>query len=293
MKTLAKQRQLFCLSLSIILFVVNALTFEVNAKEQTHNKLSDTENGGFLEITSGIVALNSRYVDAPKTVGSVTDLRFRYYWNNFFLEYEGFKGLGFPGIGYNFYNQESWMLDLFITETHPAILWNEGDYIENGIINEQDGLIGITPREADDRWSLRATHFIDDKTALRILFSPVPDIGSIRGNSPYVAVWYGKIWQHQNMNFHATFNAQYYNANTLDYYYGVSGQDISEKFSAYTASSGISLSAELGITYPLATDWLLESSFKVTRLPSSIYKSPLIDTQFETYAQLSLTYVLF
>lgn len=293
MSTSVKQRPTYYLSIFFIFVIINALAFIANAEEQTNNKLSDTDNGGFLEITSGIAALNSRYVDAPKSVGSVTDLRFRYYWNNFFLEYEGFKGLGFPGVGYNFYNQDSWMLDVFLTETHPAILWNEGDYIENGIINEQDGLTGITPRKSDNRWSLRATRFINDTTALRILIASESDINGIDYSSPYFAAWYGITWQHQNINFHSTFNVQYDNAQTLDYYYGVSGQDISDKFTAYTASSGVSVSAELGITYPLAIDWLLESSFKITRLPNSIYNSPLIDTRFETYTQLSLTYVLF
>jgi hypothetical protein len=293
LSTSVKQRPTYYLSIFFIFVIINALAFIANAEEQTNNKLSDTDNGGFLEITSGIAALNSRYVDAPKSVGSVTDLRFRYYWNNFFLEYEGFKGLGFPGVGYNFYNQDSWMLDVFLTETHPAILWNEGDYIENGIINEQDGLTGITPRKSDNRWSLRATRFINDTTALRILIASESDINGIDYSSPYFAAWYGITWQHQNINFHSTFNVQYDNAQTLDYYYGVSGQDISDKFTAYTASSGVSVSAELGITYPLAIDWLLESSFKITRLPNSIYNSPLIDTRFETYTQLSLTYVLF
>jgi len=296
LNTLVKQHPIHHLSLTVIIFfVVITLTFSVNAQEQINNKLSDTEDGGFFEITTGVVALKSRYVDAPKDIGLVTDLRFRYYWNNFFLEYEGFKGLGFPGVGYNFYNQNAWMFDVFITETHPAILWDGGDgNIENGVINEQDGLIGITPRDSDGRMSLRATHFIDERTALRIVIAPMSDLKEIEGISPYLAVWYGKTWQYQNVNFHTTLNAQYYNANTLDYYYGVADKDISEKFNYYyKAKSGISLSVELGMVYPLATDWLLEGSFKFTHLPDSIYNSPLINTRLESQAQISVTYVLF
>jgi hypothetical protein len=285
---------MYNLSLTIVLFfVVNTLFFTVNAKEQINNKLSDTEDGGFFEITTGVIALDSRYIDAPKEIGSVTDLRFRYYWNNFFLEYEGFKGLGFPGVGYNFYNQNAWMLDVFITDTHPAILWEVEGHIESGVINEQDGLAGIIPRQSDNRWSLRATHFIDDTTVLRIIIAPISDLKEIETVSPYLAGWYGKTWQHKNMNFHATLNAQYYNSNILDYYYGIAGDDVSDKFEYYKASSGISLSAEFGIAYPLAKDWLLESSLKFTRLPDSIYHSPLIKTRLESQAQISVTYVIF
>lgn len=285
---------MYNLSLTVVLFfVVNTLLFTVNAKEQINNKLSDTEDGGFFEITTGVIALDSRYIDAPKEIGSVADLRFRYYWNSFFLEYEGFKGLGFPGVGYNFYNQNAWMLDVFITETHPAILWEDEGHIENGVINEQDGLIGITPRESDDRISLRATHFIDDTTVVRIVVAPISDLKGLADVSPYLAAWYGKTWQHKNINFHATLNAQYYNSNILNYFYGVADDDISGKFQSYKASSGISLSAEFGVVYPLAKDWLLESSLKLTRLPNSIYHSPLIDTRLESQAQISVTYVLF
>ena len=294
MNTQVKQRPVHHLSLSFIIFlIVNASIFNVGAQEQINNKLSDTEDGGFFEFTAGIVALDSRYVDAPKDIGSVADIRFRYYWNNFFLEYEGYKGLGFPGVGYNFYNQNTWMFDVFITEIHPAILWEDDGHVENGVINEQDGLIGITPKDSDDRISLRATHFIDDKTALRIVIAPMSDLKEMKEDSPYLAVWYGKTWQHQNINFHTTLNAQYYSSDILNHYYGVEGEDISDKFESYSAQGGISLSAELGMAYPLTKDWLLESSLKLTRLPDSIYNSPLINTRLESQAQVSVTYVLF
>jgi outer membrane protein len=287
LNSVLKQISVFTLTLLVILLFTNS------AVGQNNNKLSDTENGGFLEINTGILALNSRYLDAPENAGVIADLRFSYYWRGFFLENRGHQGIGFPGIGYNFYNEDSWMLDIFITETHPSILWDYGIDIENGVLNEQDGLIGIRPRESDDRIALRATRFIDDTTALRFLIAPISDTKGIAEVSPYLAVWYGKTWQYQNINFHSIYSAQYYNTSTLQYYYGVTDEDVSEKFQPYKAHSGVSLSAEFGMTYPLSADWLFESSVKLTRLPDNIHNSPLVSGRFESQALISLTYVIF
>lgn len=280
----------FSIQVFYIFFIV---FFTSHAQSEINNKLSDTQDGGFLEINSGVVALQSRYIDAPKDIGLFTDLRFSYYWRNFFLENKGIKGLGVAGMGYNFYNQNAWMFDVFVTETHPAILWNESDYIENGLIDEQDGLLGIKPRDTDDRTSLRATYFIDDTSSLRFIIAPISEVSGINSFSPYVAAWYGNTWQYKNMNFHTILNAEYFDTNTLDYYYGIRPDDVTDKFTLYQATKGISISAEVGLTYPLSSDWVLESSVKFTRLPTSMYKSPLVHTRLEAYAQLSVTYVLF
>ncbi|WP_340676705.1 MipA/OmpV family protein [Paraglaciecola sp.] len=248
------------------------------------DEASNTDNdSNFLEINFGLTTFESRYTDAPENIGVFFLIHLNYQWKGFFIENKGNKSLGMPGGGYHFYNQKNWVLDAYISETHHGIL---EEYTEN-LNSEHNGLQGLSVRGPDVRLGLRVTHYIDNSTAMRLLLAPIGNRG------PYVGAWYGKTWQVQNYNFHAIASAQYHAAETQNYYYGVRGAEVSDKFPAYQARSGITLGAELGLTYPLTKDWVFESSLKLTRLPNSVYHSPLVESRVETIAQISLVYVLF
>jgi MipA family protein len=255
--------------------------------EETNNASDAQENGGFMEFNFGLAAYNSRFIDEPHHSGAFAWLRLNLRWEGFFVEDKGDKGLGRPGVGYTFYSHDKWTLDAYISEIHGAVASADEDVSLHP--GADGGLTGISPRESDDRLGLRATYSFDDNTALRLFAAPT----GFDNRGPYWGAWYGKTWQVQNYNFHAITSAQYHSSNILNYYYGVSGQDVSEKFPAYRAGSGITLSAEVGVTYPLTKDWLIESSLKLNRLPSSISNSPLIDTSIESVVRISLTYVVF
>ena len=252
---------------------------QVPAEEQNNN-------GGFMELSFSFAALESRFVDAPYHFGPMLHLRLNYQWNGFFIEDKGLNGVGLPGLGYNFYNDQTWSFDMYVSEIHGEIATGDGDTIRD----EQSGLTGIRPRESDDRLGLRATYYFDDTSVLRMLFAPLSDI---KNQDMHFALWFGKSWQNQNINFHTIFSAQYDGSKTLDYYYGVSDAEVSDKFAAYKAGSGFTLGAEFGLSYALTKDWVLESSVKLIRLPDSIYDSPMIAPRVESFAQISFVYVLF
>jgi outer membrane scaffolding protein for murein synthesis (MipA/OmpV family) len=264
-----------------VFFGLNSLM----AIAQTSNE-NKNENGGFMEASFAVAALDSRFVDSPQHFGTLIDIRLNYQWNGFFIEDKGLNALGLPGLGYNFYSDTTWSFDVYLSEVHKGIATDDSDTINN----EQNGLIGISPRDSDNRLGLRSTYYFDETSALRVLLAP---ISSLENHNTHLALWYGKTWQYYNANFHTTLSAQYDTSKTLNYYYGVSDSEVSDKFTAYKAGSGITLSAEVGISYPLAKDWVLESSLKLTRLPSSIYKSPIVDPKIETFAHISIVYVLF
>ncbi|KXI27438.1 MipA/OmpV family protein [Paraglaciecola hydrolytica] len=271
----------YCLG---ILALVMSLS-SVIAQEQNTNEEQD-ENGGFMEATFGFAAFDSRFVDAPQHLGVLLNLRLNYQWNGFFIENKGVNGLGLPGFGYNFYRGKEWSFDVYFSEIYGAIASDDA----YDIGNEQDGLVGILPREEEQRAGLRSTYNFDDSSVLRVLVAP---FSALEHRDIHLAMWYGKSWQRYNTNFHTILSAQYDSKRTLNHFYGVSGSEISDKFRAYQAGGGLTLSAELGLTYPLAKDWVIESSLKVIRLPNSIYDSPLVENRIETIAQISLVYVLF
>jgi len=265
-----------------VLVLLVMVFFSVLLHAQSAAETGDNDNN-FLEFNFGVAAFESRYTDAPQKLGAFLNIYLNYQWHGFFFENKGGRSLGSPGAGYNFYNQGSWELDAYISQTHHGILTK----FDETLGNEHDGLVGLSTRDEDVRLGLRVTHYLDNNSALRVLLAPFGNRG------PFVGAWYGRTWQFHNYNFHAIAGAQYHAAETLDYYYGVQGNDISEKFPFFAPGSGITTSAEIGLTYPLAQDWLVDTSFKLTRLPNSIADSPLIERQVEAVAQVSLTYVVF
>jgi outer membrane protein len=257
----------------------------VRAEEQPSEE-EQNNNGGFMELSSTVAAFQSRFVDAPQHIGALLNIRLNYQWNGFFIEDKGLNSLGLPGLGYNFYNDPAWSFDVYFNEIYGEMASDDADALGN----EQDGLKGIHRRGADERIGLRATYYFDETSVVRMLAAPFSARG---GQGMHLAAWYGKTWQRQNINFHTIFSAQYDGSKTLNYYYGVADNEVSDKFPAYRAGSGITLSAELGLTYALTKDWVLESSVKLIHLPNSIYHSPLIEPRVEAIAQVSLVYVLF
>lgn len=249
-------------------------------------KEDNQNNGGFMEASFAFAALDSRFVDAPHHFGNLINIRFNYQWNGFFIEDKGLRGLGLPGLGYNFYSDSDWSFDLYASEVHTAIATDDADTINN----EHNGLTGISPRESDNRLGLRATHYFDETSALRVLIAPISDR---EHHDTHIAMWYGKTWQYFNTNFYSTFSARYDSGKTLNYFYGIAEAEVSDKFSVYKAGSGVTFGAEIGFTYPLATDWVLESSLKFTVLPNSVHNSPMIDPKIESFGHISIVYVLF
>lgn len=258
---------------------------EVRADEQSSAD-EHSEINGSMELSSSIVTFRSRFAYAPQHLGALLNIRLNYQWNGFFIEDKGLISLGLPGLGYNFYNDQAWSLDIYLNEIYGEMASDDAD--TKG--NEQDGLTGIHRRGADDRIGLRATYYIDESSVFRMLAAP---ISARDGNGLHLAAWYGNTWQYYNINFRTVLGAQYDSGKTLNYYFGVAPSEASDKFPVYQAGSGVTLSAELGLSYPLAKDWVLESSLKFIRLPDSIYHSPLIEPRVEAIAQVSLVYVLF
>lgn len=281
MNQLVRQYCLFIIAgLSLL-----CLTLPSNAQSQD-NSVNDDSNGGFMDLSFGLAAFDSRFVDSSEHLGVVLGLRLNYQWHGFFIENQGVNGLGLPGVGYQFYQDEKWTFDLYSSQIHNGIA--SGD--SNEINGEQDALQQLKPRESDERFGVRTTYYFDDSNVFRVLVVPWGD-RSVDGI--HLSAWYGKTWQYQNTNFHAILNARYDGHESLDYYYGISGSDISDKFPQYTAGSGVTLGAELGMTVPITKDWVIEGLVRLQRMPDSIYNSPIVANRVEKIAQISFVYVLF
>lgn len=140
-----------------------------------------------------------------------------------------------PAWGLNFYNSEDYSFDLFY------------QYSTRGI----EGLEGIQTRNEDERAGLRMTGFYDN-SQLQLIYSPVSRNGE-GSDGIEASISYSYNLQFRNTNFYTNLGMQYRSKEVTPY-----GQTtiIDDNLST---SAGISYSAEVGVEYPLTTDWVIGS----------------------------------
>ncbi|WP_020621317.1 MipA/OmpV family protein [Colwellia piezophila] len=140
-----------------------------------------------------------------------------------------------PAWGVNFYNSDDYSFDLFY------------QYSTRGI----EGLEGIQTRNEDERAGLRMTGFYEN-SQLQMIYSPVSRNGE-GSDGIEASISYSYNLQFRNINFYTNLGLQYRSKEVTPY--GVTTwleDDLS-------TNAGISYSAEVGVEYPLTTDWVIGS----------------------------------
>lgn len=140
-----------------------------------------------------------------------------------------------PAWGLNFYNSEDYSFDLFY------------QYSTRGI----EGLEGIQTRNEDERAGLRMTGFYEN-SQLQMIYSPVSRNGE-GSDGIEASISYSYNLQFRNTNFYTNLGMQYRSKEVTPY--GVQ-TFVDDNLST---SAGISYSAEVGVEYPLTTDWVIGS----------------------------------
>ncbi len=140
-----------------------------------------------------------------------------------------------PSWGVNFYNSDDYSFDLFY------------QYSTRGI----EGLEGIQTRNEDERAGLRMTGFYDN-SQLQMIYSPVSRNGE-GSDGIEASISYSYNLQYRNTNFYTNLGMQYRSKEVTAYGAQTWVED------DLSTSAGISYSAEVGVEYPLTTDWVIGS----------------------------------
>jgi hypothetical protein len=140
-----------------------------------------------------------------------------------------------PAWGVNFYNSEDYSFDMFY------------QYSTRGI----EGLEGIHTRNEDERAGLRMTGFYEN-SQLQMIYSPISrnDEGS---DGIEASISYSYNLQYRNTNFYTNLGVQYRSKEVTPYGIKTWVED------DLSTSAGLSYSAEVGVEYPLTTDWVIGS----------------------------------
>ncbi|PKG81073.1 hypothetical protein CXF85_20145 [Colwellia sp. 75C3] len=140
-----------------------------------------------------------------------------------------------PAWGVNFYNSEDYSFDMFY------------QYSTRGI----EGLEGIQTRNEDERAGLRMTGFYEN-SQLQMIYSPVSRNGE-GSDGIEASISYSYNLQYRNTNFYTNLGMQYRSKEVTPYGIQTWVED------DLSTSAGISYSAEVGVEYPLTTDWVIGS----------------------------------
>jgi outer membrane protein len=231
--------------------------------------------------------------------GFSIELRAQY--KGFFFEAPG-RGLGAkdglytgPGLGYNFFNTETWSFDAYFTE--------ESNSYKRRFANPDQ--IYEIPKESDQRFGLRATGYYD-KFLTQFTFTPVSLRDEIGGVALSASI--RRDWQIRNFNIFTSIGAKYRSSDILNYYYGITEEeavkiseitrywDTAEQFDKFYApikvGAGTSVNFQLGFEYPLTENWVLGGFYSVAKFADSVKNSPSrAGDATSIVSGLSITYV--
>lgn len=239
-------------------------------------KISDNTRDGFYVSMSGISSTGDDYsLLGDENSSSEFDLDFGYRVQllGFFMESPGLSSRSTHGMyslsawGYNFYNSDDWAFDLYYQNSTRGI----------------DGLKEIQIRSQKKRGGVRATGYFDN-SLLQVMFSPIS--GNDEGSDGIEAsISYGVNWQLRNWNIYTNLGVQYRSKEVLPH-----GETLVPNDDLST-SAGITTSAEVGVEYPLSTDWVIGGFAGYSTLSDRSIASRDDNVEDGYRAGLLLTYV--
>ena len=86
----------------------------------------------------------------------------------------------------------------------------------------------------------------------------------------------GRTWQAKNWEIYASAGLEYLSEEILSHYYEPTDELQNVGFPSYDAGSGINVTTQLGVSYPISENVLFESYVRYTELSNSINKSPIV-----------------
>lgn len=251
--------------------------FDVNISFGNDDEENDGDNNVRDGFYLGLSAINSfgddfRFLNHDDGDAEFeTDISVRAQLGGFFIESPGLSSRRIHGLyapsawGYNFFNGDIWTMDLFYETS----------------VRHIEGLEGIENLHRSKRGGIRATGYFDE-SQLQVMFSPYsPDNGDEDGVEASIS--YNMEWQIRNVSVYTAVGAHYRSKDVIDSY--------SHKLIGDEDFSGMSYSAEVGLEYPLSTDWVFGSFVRFNTLSERTKAARNDNVEDGTRAGILLTYV--
>jgi outer membrane scaffolding protein for murein synthesis (MipA/OmpV family) len=248
----------------------------------------DTSNGGYFEVGVGLHyadggrldELNGKRNDDYRFLYTL-NLNYEYRYKGLFIEAASGSADGL-NLGYNFWHNNYWTIDFLA--------------LSGGGDPDNDDLTGSPESERDaeliDRnfgfsgSGIRATGYLGEYILqYRLLADAFNDNGVVSTARA------GRSWQVKNWNFHAIASLRYDSAKTNQRAFGITPEEATARFDAYTPSSSVSFGAEVGATYPLSEHWVFRTTARFVQQNKEAELSPLRNRKHGVSFNSSISYV--
>ncbi|GIU05263.1 hypothetical protein TUM4444_01330 [Shewanella sp. MBTL60-112-B1] len=244
-------------------------------------------NGGYFELGASVHSVNK--VDVRQTEHQAVQpsllISGMYQYKGLFVEmvHQSQDGIN---LGFNFWNSESWSLDILAANLKTS--WARPEGIDPGSLSEigrnnylmsEDSLyIGA---------GFRATRYWDDHYVFQ--YRIVSDY--FDGQRIQSSARLGKSWQMRNWNFHALASVEYSSSTLNQYLFGVSDEEATELFPAYKPGHSFSYGLELGVAYPISESFVFRAMYRMNVLSDEVTDSPFNESGYVSFFNASISYV--
>lgn len=187
-------------------------------------------------------------------------------------------------LGYQIEVNDDWELDVILKNYL-------GGYEPEELIEDKDRSIptleGLAEREEGNGLALRYSHFLDD--AIFTVDAAVLNLED--GKGWLIETFYSHLVPYRNWDIYFGGGVTYYSSNTIDYYYGVDNDEVSDARMAYRANSGFRAQLEVFMQYPLSRNWSFNAAITQKYYSNSFLDSPIIDEKNTTDVMMGVLYV--
>jgi len=243
----SKQKIVYC---SALLFL-SQISF---ANAETILKPKNDQDDGFLEVGLSYIVYDTAIVGEGDSTPDIV-INGRYQWDNLFVEANNKVRNNAFTIGYNLYSTEYWDYDLVVTTSNSARKTTTGSSVFNRV------------RGAEVHQGARATGYIED-WAIQINLLPVGQANK------RATLSVGRQWQVGNWIFYGTAEIDYNSKESLSFYVNDAlNNDALQR--GWVPSRGMNFTGRIGTSYPLAENWVFDSFYEYTSVPSNITTNPL------------------
>lgn len=186
-------------------------------------------------------------------------------------------------LGYNFWNNDYWTLDLLASSGHGRGV--DSDNPDIGHLPEDERNLELKKRVYSFRGSgIRVTGYFGNYIfQYRLLVDHFNDTGVIS------TARLGRSWQVGNWNLHGLGSLRWDSAKTNQEAFGITAEEATTQFPEYRPGAGFSYAAEVGATYPLSQNWVFRTTAQVSTSEKA-GDSPL-RRKTGAFINASLTYV--
>ncbi|MDP5213752.1 MipA/OmpV family protein [Pseudoalteromonas tunicata] len=250
-----------------------------NALEPTEGFVWDWSFGLGYYVANSYLAGVDPFTDGPEI-----NVNLAVSYNKFYFDADNSQLSGNFTLGYSLVDKYDWGLDIIGTNLQDGFNQFGTYYNRNTIVEE---LAGIKTRDSDFDVGFRLTRRISDS---QLSFELLQDVsGSHHGWAFNSFVSNIQTWR--NWEFRAGAGLNFYSAEFVDYYFGISNEEVTATRPLYQPGIGVNLVAEFHAEYPINENWVFLAGWLSTWFSTSISESPIVSEKYQHKAKVGVRYV--